>query len=222
MVEGAPLVSPPTLPVAPGSPSASLRVVGAGLGRTGTNSLMTALEQLLGGECHHMYKVFVNDEAEQWLKIVRGDLDVLDDVMAKYVASCDWPSAAYWEQLAARHPDALILLSVRESGEKWFQSASDTIFPGVAGSPDGPWKDMVNELIVNTFANGDLTDKDACIAAYEAHNDYVRKTADPARLLEWQATDGWEPICERLGVPVPDAPFPHTNSTEDFRKMRGL
>ncbi len=201
----------------------SLRVVGAGLGRTGTNSLMTALEMIVPGQCHHMYKVFVNDEGEVWRDIVvNNDMAKLDALMANYATSCDWPSCAYWEHLADANPDALIILSVRESGEKWFKSATDTIFGSMEMGPDGPWKDMVKQLIVNTFAGGDLTDKDACIAAYEAHNDYVRKNADPSRLLEWQASDGWEPICERLGIPVPAEPFPHTNSTEDFRKMRGL
>lgn len=201
-------------------PQPSLQIVGAGLGRTGTNSLMTALEMILPGPCHHMYKVFVNDEGQTWRDIVfDNDMAKLDALMANYVATVDWPGCAYWEHLAAANPDALILLSVRESGEKWFKSASDTIFHMV-DSPDSPWKEMVMELIVGRFAGGDLTDKDACIAAYEAHNDYVRKNADPKRLLEWQATDGWEPICDRLGIPVPDAPFPHTNSTEDFRKMR--
>ncbi len=195
----------------------ALRVVGAGLGRTGTNSLMTALEMILPGECHHMYKVFVEDQGEVWRDIVvNDDTTLLDNLMAKYVASVDWPSCAYWEHLAEANPDALILLSVRESGEKWFKSASDTIFNLMPTAPEGPWKEMVTELIVRKFGGGDLTDKAACIAAYEAHNDYVRKHADPARLLEWQATDGWEPICERLGVPVPDEPFPHTNSTEEF------
>ncbi len=57
------------------------------------------------------------------------------------------------------------------------------------------------------------------MAAYEAHNARVRETTDPDRLLEWQPGDGWEPICERLGVPVPDVPFPHTNATGDqFRE----
>lgn len=197
----------------------ALRVVGAGLGRTGTNSLMTALEMILPGECHHMYKVVVNNEAETWRDIGRGQLELLDQALANYVATVDWPAVAYWEQLAAANPDALILLSVRESSEKWFKSASDTIFPGIANSPESPWQEMVHELVLDKFAGGDLTDKDACIAAYEAHNDYVRANADPARLLEWQATEGWGPICERLGVAVPDVEFPHTNSTEDFLKM---
>lgn len=201
----------------------ALRVVGAGLGRTGTNSLMTALEKILPGECHHMYKVFVNDEAEAWRDIGRATGDerseLLAKVMSKYVASCDWPSSAYWEQLAADNPDAIILLSTRTSGEAWFKSASDTIFPNIDNVPDGPWKDMVFELFANTFTT-DFLDKDKAIAAYEAHNAYVREHADPKRLLDWQATEGWGPICERLGVPVPDEPFPHTNSTEEWLNRR--
>jgi hypothetical protein len=197
-----------------------LRVVGAGLGRTGTNSLMTALEMILPGECHHMYKVFVNNEGEAWRDIGRGKTELLAEVLSRYVAAVDWPAAAYWEQLAADNPDALILLSVRESGEKWFKSASDTIFPSLTTAPESPWKEMVTELIVDKFAGADLTDKDACIAAYEAHNAYVREHADPKRLLEWQATEGWGPICERLGVPVPDEPFPHTNTSEEWANRR--
>ena len=198
----------------------TLRVVGAGLGRTGTNSLMTALEMILDGPCHHMYKVFVNEEAETWRDIGRGKTELLDDVMANYVAAVDWPAAAYWEQLAADNPDAVILLSTRASGETWFKSATDTIFGLMPDAPDGPWKEMVNELIVDKFAGGDLTDQAACVAAYEAHNAHVRATADPKRLLDWQATDGWEPICQALGVPVPSEPFPHTNSTEEFLGRR--
>jgi hypothetical protein len=194
----------------------TLRVVGAGLGRTGTNSLMTALEMILPGECHHMYKVFVNDEAEAWRDIARGNSALLPEVMSKYVASCDWPSAAYWEQLAADNPDAVILLSTRASGEAWFKSASATIFPAIESAPEGPWKEMVLEMLDKFVGVTSLGDKDACIAAYEAHNAYVRANADPKRLLDWQATEGWAPICERLGVPVPDESFPHTNSTEDW------
>jgi hypothetical protein len=199
----------------------TLKVVGAGWGRTGTNSLMTALETLLDGPCHHMYKVFVNEEAEKWRDIGRGDTALLGEVMANYVAAVDWPAAAYWERLAADNPDALILLSTRASGEAWFKSASDTIFPALVDAPDSPWKEMVTELIVDKIAGGDITDQGACIAAYEAHNAYVRANADPKRLLDWQATEGWGPICERLGLAVPDEPFPHTNTTEEWASRRG-
>ena len=207
MVEGAALVM-------------NLRVVGAGLGRTGTHSLMVALEQLLGAPCYHMAKVFERDEGQQWLDVGRGDTALLDTVLADCAAVVDWPTAAYWELLADKNPDAVILLSTRASGEAWFKSASDTIFTVIPQVPDGPWKDMVSELIIRDFGGGDLSDKDACIAAYERHNAYVRANADPKRLLEWQATDGWEPICAALGLPVPAEPFPVTNTTEEFLNRR--
>ncbi len=193
----------------------SLRVVGAGLGRTGTNSLMVALEQLLAAPCYHMYQCFVRDDAARWLEVGRGNKAMLHEIVADCAAAVDWPASAYWEDLAAANPDAIILLSTRASGEAWFKSASDTIFPNIDNVPDGPWKDMVFELFVNTFTS-DFLDKDKAIAAYEAHNATVRAKADPARLLEWQATDGWRPICDALGLPVPETEFPRTNTTEEW------
>ena len=38
------------------------------------------------------------------------------------------------------------------------------------------------------------------------------------RLLVWDPKDGWEPLCELLEVPVPDAPLPNVNDTENFQK----
>jgi hypothetical protein len=60
------------------------------------------------------------------------------------------------------------------------------------------------------------------VAAYEKHNDAVRAAIPEERLLEWTPSDGWEPICERLGVPVPSEPFPVTNTTKEFREMMGM
>ena len=60
-------------------------------------------------------------------------------------------------------------------------------------------------------------DRDAMIGMYERHNAAVRFSIPSDRLLEWTATDGWPPLCDRLGLPVPDEPFPWTNTTEEFR-----
>jgi hypothetical protein len=58
------------------------------------------------------------------------------------------------------------------------------------------------------------------MAAYERHNEEVRETAPRKRLLEWNAREGWAPICEALGVPLPDESFPHANSTEEWQERR--
>jgi hypothetical protein len=63
---------------------------------------------------------------------------------------------------------------------------------------------------------GSPHDPEAAKAGYERHNAEVRATIPAHRLLEWRATDGWEPICAALGVPVPDEPFPVTNTTDEF------
>ncbi len=200
----------------------SLRVVGAGVGRTGTHSLKIALEQLLGGPCYHMIEVFGRpDDIPAWTAAARGDADwrFLDD----YVAAVDWPACGFWRELSEANPDAIVVLSTRSSAEAWWKSANDTIFQvmGAGRETTEGWPEMIEAVFEKHFTTNVL-DKDAAIAAYERHNADVRATADPARLVEWQPGDGWQPLCDALGVPVPDAPFPHVNTTEEFRAMTGL
>jgi len=200
----------------------TLRVVGAGIGRTGTTSLKLALEQLLGGPCYHMFEVFANvDHVEDWRAAAGGRLEW--GFLERFVSTVDWPACAFWRELADVNPDAVILLSTRGSSEEWWASANETIFEimrqGRETSPG--WAEMIQAVFRKHFTL-DVSDKDAAIAAYERHNAEVRALADPARLVEWQPGQGWEPICTALGVPVPDAPFPHANSKQEFRAMAGL
>lgn len=206
----------------------AVQVVGAGLGRTGTNSLRLALEQLLGAPCYHM--MVVSDrpqDVDVWWAAVRGEMPDWSTFPAGFEALVDWPSTAFWRELAAAHPDALVLLSVRESAQAWWRSIERTLVPTMAAPvpADRPalarQRQMVRELVAATFTP-DLSDGEAAMAAYERHNAEVRATVPPQRLLEWQAGDGWEPICAALGRPVPSQPFPHSNTTVDFRTMVGL
>ncbi|HEX2382232.1 MAG TPA: sulfotransferase [Acidimicrobiales bacterium] len=202
----------------------SLKVVGAGLGRTGTHSLKLALEQLLGGPCYHMIEVFEHPEhIDVWRRAAEGEAVDWASFPKGYTASVDWPGGAFWREMADANPDSIILLSTRQTSEAWWKSANGTIFQ-VLDSPDEGlpgWRDMIDAMFANRFT-ADVKDKAAAIAAYERHNADVRATADPARLLDWTTGDGWEPICAALGVPVPTEPFPHVNSTDDFRAMVGL
>ncbi len=204
----------------------SIRVVGAGLGRTGTHSLKIALEQLLGGPCYHMIEVFGHPEhVAVWQAAADGgvvDWSAFPEADG-YVASVDWPGCSFWREMADANPDAIVLLSTRASAEAWWKSASDTIFQAMDSAPlELPgWTAMVESIFKNRF-KADVRDKDAAMAAYERHNAEVRANAEPKQLLEWTAGDGWEPICNALGVPVPDEPFPHVNTTEEFRAMAGL
>lgn len=200
-----------------------LRVVGAGLGRTGTNSLKTALEQLLGGRCYHMAEVLERpDDVPVWHAAIRGQPPDWHTYLADYRATVDWPPCAFWRELAVANPGAIVLLSTRESAEVWWKSFDATIAAGLAkpvpaDRPD--WavrRQMVVEMLDVTFASG-WREREAAVAAYEAHNAAVRAAVPAERLVEWQPSDGWTPLCAALDVPVPTEPFPRSNSTEEFR-----
>jgi hypothetical protein len=205
----------------------AMQVVGAGVGRTGTHSLKVALELLLGGPCHHMVEVFAHPEqVPVFHDAALGKPVDWHALFAGYVATVDWPGGAFWRELSEAYPDALVLLSTRESAEVWWKSADRTVLEPMKGSAEIPvgteaWMAMVRDLFANRFTDR-YDDKDALMAAYERHNAAVREGVPADRLLEWQPGDGWGPICERLGVDVPDEPFPVTNTTEEFRAMLGL
>ena len=202
----------------------ALRVVGAGVGRTGTHSLKLALEQLLGGPCYHMLEVFGHPEhIPQWHAAAEGNPPDWNDMLRDYVAIVDWPGASFWKEISAANPEAVILLSVRDDADAWWRSANDTIFEVTRrGAPEGdPWFEMWQAIARNRFTDR-LDDRDAAVAAYERHNADVRATAPADRLVEWRPADGWGPLCAALGVAVPAEPFPHVNTTDDFRAMIGL
>jgi hypothetical protein len=201
-----------------------LAVVGVGFGRTGTNSLKLALEQLLGGRCHHMHEVFERPEViPLWTAAAAGDPD-WDAIFDGDVATVDWPGAAFWRELVDAYPDAVVLLSLRESPEAWWRSANRTIFEmrRMEGLPPeaAAWLGTVEQLIRTHGV--DLDDEAASIAAYRRHIDDVRAAVPAERLVEWTTGDGWGPLCDALGVPVPDEPFPHVNTTAEFRDRAGL
>jgi hypothetical protein len=207
----------------------ALRVVGAGLGRTGTSSLQVALQQLLDGRCYHMGETFGRPEdIPVWHAAVNGTAPAWDAFLSEFVAAVDWPACAFWRELATANPDAVVLLSTRSSADAWWKSAHDTIFqvskrelPADAPPVFAAQMAMAEDLFANTFTPN-WEDQRTAKRAYEAHNASVRAEADPARLVEWQPGDGWEPICAALDLPVPADPFPHVNSTADFRAMIGL
>ena len=151
-----------------------------------------------------------------WTAAGRGEPVDWDALYAGFAATVDWPSASFWETLAAKYPDALILHSERADAETWYASASATIFGPRPEPPPPPMRDMVDAVIGEHFTR-DRQNKDAVIAAYERHNAHVRATAPKERLVIWKPGDGWEPICKALGVPVPAMPFPHVNSTDEFK-----
>lgn len=211
-----------------------MRVVGAGLPRTGTLSLKAALERLLGGPCYHMSELFAHPEhAATWADAAEGQPVDWPEFLDGYAASVDVPAAMLWRELSAAFPDAVVLLSTRESPGQWWDSMDKTIFPRVRereeavrgeGPVGGPpeMRDVMRMFGALTGGFAAYADnRDGGMAWYERYNAEVRAAVPAGRLVEWRAVDGWGPLCAALGVPVPDEPFPRVNSSEEFQASFG-
>ncbi len=197
-------------------------MLGAGLGRTGTNSLKLALEELLDGPCYHMFELMQRlADAPTWDRAMQGQPVDWTALYDGYAATVDWPGCVFWRELRAAYPDAMVLLSTRDSAQTWWASMERTIVPLLSGPPPSEDADIKHghAQLVELFRTR-LTprwwDRDEAIAAYERHNDEVRREVPSGKLIEWETGDGWEPICAGLGLAVPSAPFPNENSADTF------
>jgi hypothetical protein len=205
-----------------------LRVVGAGLGRTGTSSLKAALELLLGGRCYHMYELRERPgDVERWERATAGQPLDWEAVFGEFRATVDWPAASFWPELAGAYPDAPVLLSCRSSAEAWWASMENTIVallrePLPEDDPQLARQRRMTMAILSRRLDERWWERDRALAAYERHNQRVRDEVPPGRLLEWCVGDSWAPLCEGLGVPEPEEPFPHLNTTPEFREIVGL
>jgi hypothetical protein len=197
----------------------ALKVIGAGLGRTGTLSLKLALQELGFGPCYHMMEVFEAHEQRvpQWTAIANGETPDWNTLFDGFAATVDWPACNYYRALMRKYPDAKVILSHRPA-EKWFASTQATIF---RDAPAGARPPFITK-IVGDIIGPDWHDEKAVIAAYERHNAEVRESVPKNKLLEFQAADGWAPLCAFLGVPAPDTPYPLVNSTEDWLAGRAF
>jgi len=198
----------------------TLRVIGLGLGRTGTFSMKFALEHLGFGPCHHMEEVDGKnpDVVALWSGLAAGKGDIRT-AYAGFNAALDWPTAAFAPELYAAYPDAKFLLTRRDP-EAWYSSFSQTIYPLIVPGPDVPqdvlpFLDIVRSVVRKTgFAVP--SSRDEIIDACKRHEARVRAMIPADQLLVHEVGQGWEPLCRYLGVPVPDRPYPRSNNQKEF------
>jgi hypothetical protein len=216
-----------------------VKVIGAGFGRTGTASLKTALEELGFGPCYHMFEVLGHPEhADFWETAWRGEPVDWDRVLGDYEASVDWPACTFYEELLERYPEAKVLLSVRDP-ERWYESARTTIYEltmlrrrspftrlGLALASSirfgtfttRPLK-MGEEIIWRGTFEGKFEHKHHAIEVFNRHNEEVKRSVAPERLLVYEVKEGWGPLCEFLGVEEPANPFPRLHEAAETRRV---
>ena len=198
----------------------ALKVIGAGFGRTGTLSLKLAFEQLGFGPCYHMFEVRQHPEfVDQWIQAGEGVFPDWNQTFRDYSSAVDWPACDYWQELAAYYPAAKVVLTVRDS-EAWFNSTQHTIFgPNSPAARDGlSGIGLIVQRIAARHFGGKLNDKERLIEGYLRHNAEIERAVPAERLLVYQVTEEWTPLCQFLGLPIPSVPFPDVNSVDDFRQ----
>lgn len=197
----------------------TLEIIGAGFGRTGTESMKLALETLGFGPCHHMKEVLPSYEKRlAWTEVAHGATPDWDALFEGYRSAVDWPSAYYWRETAAFYPDAKVLLTVR-SPESWYASFSSTILKVLGKNPIGPFERSLGARLIGDLTfDGRPDDPEHAMAVFRRNIDAVVAEIAPERLLVHELGSGWEPLCAFLGVPVPDTPYPRTNDGQQFHE----
>ena len=214
----------------------ALKVIGTGFGRTGTMSTYAALNQL-GFPCYHMFEVIENKDNKThldfWQKVANtpaGTKHDWDAVFAKYTAAVDNPACCVWRELMQAYPDAKVLLTLHPRGPKaWYESTIDTIY-----FTENRWQakllsyfapfvrkmsDMSRKLIWQRNHKGTMNDPAHAIAHYQQHIEDVKAAVPPDKLLVFQVDQGWKPLCDFLGVPIPAGPFPNVNDRAQIKKV---
>ncbi len=209
-----------------------VELIGAGLPRTGTLTQKEALELLGLGPCYHWIDILadLDGQVPLWDGALDGRVQPAA-ILEGYRSTVDWPGGYFYRQLLDAYPQAKVLLSVREP-ERWEPSFRETIVEMCFGESlirllssararvDPKWQrylKLVEKMFwseLGTFAHGHSPDD--LIEGFVAHNEQVKRVVPAERLLVWEVSDGWGPLCEFLGVPVPDQPLPHANDRATF------
>jgi hypothetical protein len=194
-----------------------LKVIGAGLGRTGTMSLKLALERIGLSPCYHMAELMMNPaRVPLWIDVADGKPN-WEAVFEGYPATTDYPACIWWRELASAYPNAKVILTLRDP-EKWFESTQATIFSETMAAriESSPLVPFFEKTVWKAFGDR-IHDRAFMIEQFERHNAAVKAAIPRKRLLVYEVSEGWEPLCEFLGVDVPDTPFPKVNSREELQ-----
>lgn len=213
-----------------------LEIIGAGWGRTGTESLKSALEILDFGKCYHMFEL-IKDHSRfpYWLQLEKGEKPDYEKLFDGYKSAVDFPAALYYKEFMQQFPQAKVILSVRDA-EEWYASAEKTILKGIPGfilflskilgpinknlkgiSEANDWINRILKGETGLF-QGRKDDKEFMCNLFREWNAEVIRTVPPEKLLVFEVTQGWEPLCKFLNVHVPDEPFPRSNDGKSFKK----
>jgi hypothetical protein len=204
--------------------------------------MQTALN-LLGIPCYHFFDLFSSvKDCEMWedaldakfldkgKKFERRDWDQL---LGHVSAVTDLPSYAFAPELIEAYPEAKVVLCTRDT-EEWYASFEKAVIDqgyhpifDYLAYLDPQWTGRLRWLSkkIMRYYFRSRTQAELRMNArkvYEDHNLLVKRVTSPARILEYNITSGWEPLCKFLNVTVPTRPFPRINESSAMQEKLGI
>ena len=210
----------------------ALKVIGAGFPRTGTTSLKSALELLGFGPCCHMWELMKPEHAwrwPMWRRAVDGKPVHWPTLYRGFESAVDAPGCYFWRKLARAYPEAKVILTQRD----WYGWWVSTQRGAMVGEAQGD-RNRIDPVMAATIGRMDAAIAREWGSSFEAapgvsreqflreqfhrHAEIVKSEIAPERLLVFQVTEGWAPLCRFLGVDEPGVAFPHENDIGDFAR----
>ena len=215
----------------------SIKIIGAGFPRTGTMTLKKALETLGFDKTYH-YKDLIADSKrlKYWQELEQTGQTNFEKLFEGFEATVDFPGYPYYKILLEKYPDAKVILTKRNFDE-WYESTYKTIWK----SANKPFIDRLkiykrkvfNKNLRPIFKcikfmrrvylygqfNNNFSSKEHAKKVYYEHINEVTNYVPKSQLLIYDVSEGWNPLCSFLDVPIPKTDFPHLNKKEDFHNM---
>jgi hypothetical protein len=141
-------------------------------------------------------------------------------------AVTDAPGALFAADLIAAYPEAKVILTNRDPA-KWWVSFSQTLGTQIGShvfrlagflDPQGLGRIVALIPVLSNVLLGPTPTEESVKARFVAHYQNIREIVPKERLLEYEVSQGWGPLCAFLGDKVPAVDFPRTNDTKMVRE----
>ncbi|GJM29418.1 MAG: hypothetical protein DHS20C17_20530 [Cyclobacteriaceae bacterium] len=215
----------------------SIKVIGAGFPRTGTNSLKRCLEMLGISRCYHMKELLVNpDQLPLWLELENTGTTNWEQLYDGFQGTVDFPCYPFYRQHLEKYPEAKVILTIRDF-DCWYKSVKSTVWtagPQNLGQKLVMLGRMISAARVRKVVNcvgfvkrmlwqkqfhGRFEDPAFAQEIFNQHIEDVKANVPADQLLVYDIREGWGPLCQFLGVSEPSEELPHLNKRETFKTM---
>ena len=198
-----------------------MKVICAGLQKTGTKSISKALRHL--GYAVFDWEEQIFDFLDHWVDVFQnGTKPDVKQIYQNADAVVDIPGNFFWEEILKAFPDCKVILSEREENS-WVKSfvnqlesfeRNDQLTPRInllLSKTSRKFNDVASPCYHALF--GSINPKSTCVfrKRYRMHNHRVKSIVAAEKLLVYNVKQGWKPLCDFLGCEVPTSAFPHEN-----------